>query len=223
MRKIAQITRQNLWFLIPFAIIWITATLFALSHDKAATHLWLNSHHTPLLDLFFKNYTETGGSIPFIVIAIALFIHYRNALFLTSTFAVSSGITSIFKHIFNAPRPSVYFDSLNIPLPPVVDGVALHHSLSFPSGHTTAAFAIFLSISILCKYRWEKVLCLILALLAAYSRIYLSQHFLQDTLAGSFIGAATALLLAPLFFQKQWGNDNLIITTRKYTASRKKQ
>ena len=42
------------------------------------------------------------------------------------------------------------------------------------------------------------MLCLLLATLGGYSRIYLSQHFLEDVLAGSVIGVASILVLIPM-------------------------
>jgi membrane-associated phospholipid phosphatase len=38
------------------------------------------------------------------------------------------------------------------------------------------------------------LLLLLLAVLVGYSRIYLSQHFLADVVAGSFIGVAGGVL-----------------------------
>lgn len=46
----------------------------------------------------------------------------------------------------------------------------------------------------------------VLALLAAYSRIYLSQHFFADVYAGSLIGVLTTILVyywLTTFFNKQ--------------------
>jgi membrane-associated phospholipid phosphatase len=39
------------------------------------------------------------------------------------------------------------------------------------------------------------LLLLGIAVFTAFSRIYLSQHFLQDTLAGSILGISTSILI----------------------------
>ena len=71
---------------------------------------------------------------------------------------------------------------------------------SFPSGHTTAAFAFFCALSILArKHPLLQSLFFLLAAGVAYSRMYLSQHFLADVLAGSLLAwAAVKWIYAPL-------------------------
>lgn len=110
----------------------------------------------------------------------------------------SQVVTTVFiyalKHIFAVPRPSVLLNRLGYTFH-TVEGVSLHSSLSFPSGHTAAAFALMFAISILCKHNWQRVLCLAIAVLTGFSRIYLSQHFLEDVLAGSVVGILSTLLV----------------------------
>lgn len=183
-------------FLIPFSIIWILAAIWLSVNEKIESHLILNSYHSPSLDLFFKYFTEIGGWFPFIVAAILLLFKWKISLFILIGQLIATLITTPLKHIIQAPRPSVIFNELKINLP-LVDGVDLHSTLSFPSGHTSAAFAFCFAIAIFCSKWWQRVLCLILACLGGYSRIYLSQHFLQDILAGSIIGIIAILILIP--------------------------
>jgi membrane-associated phospholipid phosphatase len=62
------------------------------------------------------------------------------------------------------------------------------------------------------------VLCLIAASLTAYSRIYLSWHFFQDTLAGSLYGVLLTLLVYMIFFDSK----NPLLNKRIRIKSRKK-
>ncbi|MEG1999831.1 MAG: phosphatase PAP2 family protein [Evtepia sp.] len=63
---------------------------------------------------------------------------------------------------------------------------------SFPSGHTAASFA---SIAVLFKNHWKgRCVALILALMIAFSRLYLYVHFPTDVLAGVVLGLALGLL-----------------------------
>ena len=81
----------------------------------------------------------------------------------------------------------------------------MHHSNSFPSGHTSTFFVFATCCVIILAYRYLRdakqhepksrlmfytsILALLaLAALGGYSRIYLSQHFLSDVCVGSIIG-----------------------------------
>ena len=186
--------RDNLSFLIPFAVVWIVAFIFALLQTKAETHLIINEYHATWADYFFRYFTQIGGFIPWILIAVIFFIRYRIGLLLLTTQLVTGLFTQILKHIFAVVRPSVLLTQLGYTYH-TIEGVSLHTINSFPSGHTASAFAMMFVISIICKKNWQKVLCLIVAYLAGFSRIYLSQHFLQDVLAGSVIGILSVLFV----------------------------
>jgi membrane-associated phospholipid phosphatase len=69
----------------------------------------------------------------------------------------------------------------------------MHTNNSFPSGHTACAFAIWITIAIGSSNRAIQGLCIFIAAMVGWSRIYLGQHFLEDVLAGSIIGIATAI------------------------------
>lgn len=217
---IKKIIKDNIVFLLPFVVIWCIAACFLVSNGKINCHLLLNSYHSVFGDYFFKYITEVGGSIPFVILALLLFYKYRCFLFLGLSQGLSSLISFIIKKIVREPRPSVVLHNLGIDFP-IVDGVDLHHTLSFPSGHTTTAFATFFVLAIIIKDKRMKILCLIIAILGGYSRIYLSQHFITDVLAGSIIGLLSVLVISPIFYEKEWGNSNLIKTIKKLNYGKK--
>lgn len=214
LKYLSKTIRSNRAFLYPFFIIWCVAFTFTLMQTKAETHLVFNQIHATWADVFFKYFTEAGGWFPWIVIALALFYKCRVSIFLIGSQLVATIITTPLKHLFNVPRPSVLLQNLNYDFH-AVEGVKLHTTLSFPSGHTSSAFALFFAIAILAKKPWQKFTCLILACLAGYSRIYLSQHFVQDVLAGSVIGIVAVLLTAYWFTEKQWGEKNILSYIKK--------
>ena len=94
----------------------------------------------------------------------------------------------------------------------LVPGVDLHHQFSFPSGHTTTAFAILVLAGLISGKRWITFLLILLAWMVGLSRVYLSQHFLMDILAGSFIGLLSALLFYWYFqrINRQWLEKSII-------------
>ncbi len=85
-----------------------------------------------------------------------------------------------------------------------VEGVELHKMMSFPSGHTTSIFALMTFFAIITKNKNWSVVYLLIACLGAYSRMYLSQHFLEDLLAGSFIGLVSTFLLMSIIPTFKW-------------------
>lgn len=120
-------------------------------------------------------------------------------------------VLQIIKHIFYSQRPASVFEHYNNLALPVVQGVDLHHSNSFPSGHASTFFVFFTCCALILAYKYQHsskenkhhscflidvvmLAFLVLAALGAYSRIYLSQHFLSDVCMGSVIGFITPCL-----------------------------
>lgn len=190
--------KSEKYFLIPFVIIWIVGLIFWVITDKVGMHLVLNGFHTSVLDVFFKYFTQVGGWVPCAVGGVLLlFRKWKIATVVLVGQLIATLITTPIKRIIRAPRPFVILSELGIDFP-MVEGVDLHSTLSFPSGHTSAAFAFCFAVALFCTKWWQKMLCLLVAIFCGYSRIYLSQHFLEDVLAGSVVGVVSILLLSPL-------------------------
>ena len=187
--------KRYLAFYIPYLVFVITFLVLILCNNKADLHLWLTSIYTPIGDLFFHYYTLVGDWVPYAVVAGLLFYTYRMALFVLVSQLATGLVSIIIKQTWNEPRPVLYFKEHfpNIQLHQIV-GEHLHSVHSFPSGHTITAFAFFLSLCFFTKRPGLHFLYFILALLVGYSRIYLSQHFAIDVLAGSVIGVSVTVL-----------------------------
>lgn len=79
---------------------------------------------------------------------------------------------------------------------------------SFPSGHTFASFAC--ACTLLLEDKRLGIPALVLAVLIAFSRMYLYVHYPTDVLAGVVLGIAAAILghkLAPKLFPGQKNSD----------------
>ncbi len=199
-------------FYIPYIIFALAVSLIIIFNDKAALHLRLASFYTETGDVFFKYYTEVGGNIPFYVIGVLLFYRYRIALTLLITQLSTGLIAQSVKRIWNEPRPFKYFadNYPNVHLHKI-EGIKLYVHNSFPSGHTTSAFAFFLVLAYFTKNKALQFLYFILAVLVGFSRVYLSQHFVVDLLAGSFIGVSVTILFQ-LYIEKKsikWADGSL--------------
>lgn len=168
--------------------------------DKEGLHIAINQRNHPFADVFFKYLTYLGDGRMLVVYAfILLFIKYRFVLILLLSNLFSGILTFILKtQVFDASlRPKKYFENIyELRLVPGVENY-LHNSM--PSGHTATAFCVFTCFALMAKNKNTGFLFLITAALIGFSRIYLSQHFLDDVFIGSLIGILFALLVYYLF------------------------
>jgi len=97
---------------------------------------------------------------------------------------VNGGATLVIKAAVNRPRPAVSDPTLI-----ALEDARIH---SFPSGHTSSAFALATSVS-LDHPQWYVIApAYLYASWVAYSRCYLGVHYPSDVLAGAALGTASA-------------------------------
>lgn len=205
--------KENLILWISCFCIWVIGLAYSFTGSQVATHIELNSFHTPFWDTFFKYITEFGGNLPFILIGIFMLFNLREGFFLLLGQGICSLFTQVFKHTMCHPRPYTLFKSLGIDLPPTVDGVELWNAFnSFPSGHTSCVFVFLAGIAAILPYRYRflQIFLMVFAFLTGFSRIYLSQHFLADVLFGSLIGMISTVITYVIVYYKERGNYRLI-------------
>lgn len=103
------------------------------------------------------------------------------------------GVTTVLKYSIQRERP---FDTY-----PEIHKLTSGGSPSFPSGHTTEAFALATSLSLACP-RWYVVApAYSWAVAVGYSRMHLGVHYPSDVIVGALIGAGSAYLS---FKVKKW-------------------
>jgi membrane-associated phospholipid phosphatase len=195
--------KNNGIFLLPSLILFVFLSIILVTCSKYEIYLWINGFHSLFFDWFFRNITNLGdGLFVIIPVVLLLFFSLRPAVYIMVSYLSTGLIAQLIKRLLfaDAARP-VRFYSDN-PALRLVDGVVMLSNHSFPSGHATTAFAIFICLSLLSDNRWAKLAFFLVACLVAFSRIYLSQHFLIDVFAGSIIGFAGAIALYPLFYGK---------------------
>ncbi|WP_395947619.1 phosphatase PAP2 family protein [Caedibacter taeniospiralis] len=76
---------------------------------------------------------------------------------------------------------------------------------SFPSGHTTLAFAGLLGFAHLIQNKKITILCIALALVITISRVLSTEHYLGDVLGGVYIGVFSYLWAKALIGQTKLG------------------
>jgi len=200
------------YFLIPYFAVFSILTFFVATMPKYELHLAMIANRSLFADYFFKIWTEFGASFPYFIIAGLFFWRYSAGVFLVLSQSLGGLLSFVIKNIFKEPRPKLYFQLYHPEIVlPVVPGVKLWSTNSFPSGHTITAFALFFGIALTVKNKWLKFACFIAAALVGYSRIYLSQHFAIDVLCGSLIGIISAWIFYPVYQKigKKWKNHSL--------------
>jgi len=177
------------FILVIISLLLITSPLLFL--DKEIPSLWVNSWHSPFLDVFFRYITYLGDGL--ILIPVLIFLLF-NSYTLSAIFAVTTAFEAVLVQLvlkkgFFAylDRPSAYipnFDQLH-----TVAGENIHSLHTFPSGHTQTIFMVIVFIALAAKKRnGFNILLIVVALLTGLSRIYLLQHFFVDVWVGAAIG-----------------------------------
>lgn len=201
--------RQNYWFLIPYLLFLLGASAFLLTQDKGAMVLLLNDWSTPMLDWFFVFYTHVGDGIFGAVMVLLLLLNNRKKGLMMAVALILTGLVSqALKHSLGAEslRPGQFFKEMMEFRE--IFSLERHDIHSMPSGHTSSAFCMFMLLSLMSRKRSYGYLLFTLAFLVGVSRIYLAQHFLDDVLAGSFIGVLIAFTTYTLLNEK-WSTPAL--------------
>lgn len=200
--------KQQRIFLIISALYLIAGLLGFFVLEKGDVVIWLNERHTLFGDWWFKGMTLLGDGIAIVVVAtLFLGINRFQGLLITSSAIITSLVSQFLKRVvFEWPRPMKY---LGDEFYASVADVHVHGNLSFPSGHTTGAFTMLFAISIFSKNSWVQGLAAFFAIMTGISRMYLYQHFLEDTLAGATIAIVLTLCVYHFFFQRLGWEEKL--------------
>ena len=205
--SLKELIQRNLYFFVPYLAFLIMLLIPLILESRVSVQSFTNQHHSLVSDCFFKYITCLGGGLITVIVSVLfLLISFRKSLFIFLTFAGGGLLVQILKRVFfpGALRPFKFLNGVYELY--LVEGIRIRYFFSFPSGHAATAFGLFLCLAILAKGKPVKLICFIMAALVAFSRVYLSQHFLIDVYFGSMIGVAFALLFYRILFSsgKKW-------------------
>lgn len=194
---LSDLLRKNRAFFLPYALLLVTVGVLQLQYTQENLMQWVNARNNPGADVFFTYSTYFGDGAFFVIACIILLIYNRRiGAMAFASFALSS-LTSLFLKLIIFPerlRPLKFFEH-SIYQYRLIEGLNIYSYNSFPSGHTTSAFALFSLLAFIDSRRGRGGLWLLLAALTGYSRVYLFQHFVEDVYVGSLIGTATSILI----------------------------
>ncbi len=111
----------------------------------------------------------------------------KDALFMGAAILASGIVTQSTKHIVNRKRP---FASYSF----IVQRDDTEIWLSFPSGHTSAAFCTATSLALRYRKWYVMAPAYVYATSVAWARMYQGVHYPSDVLAGAITGAVSAWL-----------------------------
>ncbi len=152
------------------------------------------------LDMFFSFISKWGEFVPFLVIFVLMYwcFNEKSAMKYLFVFLAGIGVNTVLKKIIRRPRPYVA-DSQ------IIDKYG-SKGYSMPSGHTTSAVLTFGGAYYLTnkkQKKWQKivgiVLTILIVLLVMFSRIYLGQHYLSDTIVAVIVSLLCLFFTSKIF------------------------
>ena len=179
-----------LGLLAAFAALSIAVTAgWTVSLDQA-TVAAVAGHRTDVLNNLAINVTSLGSAPVVVLIALLVTLYALAsgrqrvvlALFWTP---LSFFLDNVLKLVFQHPRPTQAI-------------IAIPDSYSFPSGHAVAASALYITLALIAAHgerrqRPRRILLwsgVAVAVLVAWSRVYLGVHYFSDVVGGLLLGGA---------------------------------
>lgn len=147
----------------------------------------------PVLDALMTAFTRLGDhGLIWITICLVLMVYKPTRLWgvmagisLAMTFFIDE---FLLKSIFLRERPFVAIPGVEL----IVDPPS---GFSFPSGHSATAFSVAVCLLFCPRVKLPlRVLAMMFAAAVAFSRVYLSVHYLTDVVCGSLVGIACGIL-----------------------------
>ena len=145
--------------------------------------------------------TELGGELPFLVIALIVFwcVDKRQGYYVLSVGFLGTLTNQFMKLSFRIPRPWVLDPNFTI----LEQAREAATGYSFPSGHTQNSVGTFGALAMTNRNKWVKGICLALAILVPFSRMYVGVHTPADVLVAAAMAVAFLLILRPVIYKNE--------------------
>lgn len=161
---------------------------------------FLENIRQPWLDKVMLAITHLGSEVAFLVIALIPFwcVDKRKGYYVLSVGFLGTIVNQFMKLWFRIPRPWVLDTTLN-PLEQALEGAS---GYSFPSGHTQSSVGTFGGIAHCVKNKLVKAVCILVAVLVPFSRMYVGVHTPLDVGVAAAIALVLIVLVRPFVLGK---------------------
>ena len=156
----------------------------------------LQEIRSPALDAVMQLITRLGEETIFMVAAIVVFwcVSKKGGYYLLSVGFLGTVVNQWLKIAFRIPRPWVLDPNFEI----VESAREAATGYSFPSGHTQSAVGTFGGLARMTEKKWLRWVCIAIALLVSFSRMYLGVHTPLDVGVSLVVAAVMVLVFWPI-------------------------
>ena len=159
---------------------------------------FLEGIRMPGLNEFMTTVTELGGETAFLVIALVVFWCWDklNGYYVLAVGFFGTLFNQFLKITCRIPRPWVLDPEFTI----LEEAREAATGYSFPSGHSTIAVGTFGSMAAVAKEKWLRMVCMVVAVVVPFSRMYVGVHTPADVLVGGGMALVLVLLMKPIVY-----------------------
>lgn len=197
-----------------FFFVFLLSLSFAWASSQHVDVRWLHaingqSQMYGLSTVLSESTIYVAAAVPVVMGITSLVIQddalLKSALCTGVGLGLSVGLSMGMKYAVGRSRPYETF-------PDYIHNLACEDTPSFPSGHTTMAFSVATSLTLLYPKWYVAVPSYLWAVGVGYSRMNIGVHYPSDVLAGALLGAGSAYLTYELnkLLWRKYDNKPLI-------------